>query len=77
MSKRVEAAVEKIRSKAGGRLRGFVLDLRSNPGGPFDEAIYLSDAFLDSGRIVSTKGRHTEEHHEANIGDIANGLPMP
>ena len=76
VSKRVETAVEKIHSQAGGRLRGFVLDLRSNPGGPFDEAIYLSDAFLESGRIVSTKGRHTEEHHEANIGDIAKGLPM-
>ena len=76
VSERVEAAVRKIRNQADERLRGFVLDLRNNPGGPFDEAIFLSDAFLESGRIVSTKGRHAGEYHNAGTGDVANGLPI-
>ena len=52
------------------------LDLRNNPGGPFDEAVIISDAFLEDGRIVSTKSRHHEEHHTAEAGDIADGLPI-
>ena len=53
-----------------------MLDLRNNPGGPFDEAVYMSDSFLQRGRIVSTKGRKRETHHDAELGDIANGLPI-
>ncbi|MBG03512.1 MAG: peptidase S41 [Rhodospirillaceae bacterium] len=76
VSRRVEDAVEIIRSKAGSNLKGFVLDLRNNPGGPFDEAIFMSDSFLEQGRIVSTKSRDGEAHHEAEAGDVANGLPV-
>ena len=76
VSRRVEDAVEIIRSKAGSDLKGFVLDLRNNPGGPFDEAIFMSDSFLEQGRIVSTKSRDGEAHHEAEAGDVANGLPV-
>lgn len=76
VSRRVEDAVEAIRTKVGHKLRGFVLDFRNNPGGPFDEAVYISDAFLENGRIVSTQGRDDEEHHEAKPGDIAEGLPI-
>jgi len=76
VSRRVEDAVGLIRSKAGSNLKGFVLDLRNNPGGPFDEAIFMSDSFLERGRIVSTKSREEEAHHDAEPGDVANGLPM-
>ena len=76
VGERVESAVDKIRYKTGSKLRGFVLDLRNNPGGPFDEAVIISDSFLEDGRIVSTKSRHHEEHHTAKAGDIADGLPI-
>ncbi len=76
VSRRVEAAVDDIRAQAGHKLRGFVLDFRNNPGGPFDEAVYISDAFLETGRIVSTKSRDSQEHHDAEPGDLANGLPI-
>jgi carboxyl-terminal processing protease len=76
VSRRVVAAVDDIHAQAGQKLRGFVLDFRNNPGGPFDEAVYISDSFLESGRIVSTRGRDNEEHHDAKPGDLANGLPI-
>ena len=76
VSGRVEDAIDIIKLKAGSNLKGFVLDLRDNPGGPFDEAVYMSDSFLQRGRIVSTKGRKRETHHDAEPGDIANGLPI-
>ncbi|HEX8376026.1 MAG TPA: S41 family peptidase [Geminicoccaceae bacterium] len=65
---------------AGGieNVNGVVLDLRNNPGGLLDQAIYTADAFLDAGEIVSTRGRHTEdgERYNATAGDLAEGLPM-
>jgi carboxyl-terminal processing protease len=65
---------------AGGieNVNGVVLDLRNNPGGLLDQAIYTADAFLDAGEIVSTRGRHTEdgERYNATSGDLAQGLPM-
>ena len=76
VSHRVEDAVEIIRSKAGSDLKGFVLDLRNNPGGSFDEAIFMSDSFLEQGQIVLTKSRDGEAHHKAEAGDVANGLPI-
>jgi len=59
-------------------LTGFVLDLRNNPGGLLNEAISVSDAFLEKGEIVSTRGRHAENASRAYArpGDIANGLPL-
>lgn len=69
-------AVSAIKAKLGKRLRGLVLDLRNNPGGLLDQSIRISDAFLQDGRIVSTRERYTEYHHMAERGDIANGLPM-
>ena len=50
-------AVEKIFTEYGDSVKGFVLDLRNNPGGLLNEAIAVSDAFLDAGEIVSTRGR--------------------
>ncbi len=66
--------------EAGGmeKVTGFVLDLRNNPGGLLDSAIDVSDAFLDKGEIVSTRGRNPEdsERWNAEPGDLAMGKPM-
>ncbi|WP_111732579.1 S41 family peptidase [Roseovarius amoyensis] len=65
---------------AGGidKVSGVVLDLRNNPGGLLTQAIKVSDAFLDKGEIVSTRGRNPEdgERFNATQGDISDGLPM-
>ncbi|MDQ0314631.1 S41 family peptidase [Amorphus orientalis] len=60
------------------RLKGFVLDLRNNPGGLLDQAIAVSDAFLERGEIVSTRGREDNETQRFNArsGDLADGLPI-
>ena len=67
-----------LKQKAGGNLRGLVLDLRNNPGGLLDQAVSVSDDFLDQGEIVSTRARHPEESQRWNAkpGDIAAGLPV-
>lgn len=59
-------------------MKGVVLDLRNNPGGLLDQAISVSDLFLDKGEIVSTRGRHAQdtERDNATPGDITNGLPI-
>jgi carboxyl-terminal processing protease len=70
---------ENARNEIGAeRMRGVILDLRSDPGGVLDQAVAVSDLFLSSGRIVSTRGRNPESYqsYEATPGDIANGLPM-
>ena len=71
-------AVLDLKAKAGGNLKGFVLDLRNNPGGLLDQAVSVSDDFLDQGEIVSTRARHTEESQRWNAkpGDITGGLPV-
>jgi carboxyl-terminal processing protease len=60
------------------KLRGFVLDLRNNPGGLLDQAISVSDAFLERGEIVSTRGRNAEEtqRFNARAGDLAKNKPI-
>jgi carboxyl-terminal processing protease len=77
----VNAAVRAMWAQAGGRLAGFVLDLRSNPGGSLDEAVALSDLFITSGDIVSQRGRNASENefYKAETvfaGDAASGLPL-
>jgi carboxyl-terminal processing protease len=71
-------AVEKIKKEAGPKLKGYVLDLRNNPGGLLDQAISMVDAFVDKGEIVSVKARKAEDVQRWNAkpGDIANGLPI-
>ena len=71
-------AVEKIKTELGDKLVGFVLDLRNNPGGLLDQAVMVSDAFLEGGEIVSTRGRVQEnaQRFHATPGDITNGLPI-
>ena len=66
--------------EAGGidKVNGVVLDLRNNPGGLLNQAIRVSDEFLESGEIVSTRGRNPEdgERFNATPGDLAEGLPI-
>ncbi|MEM9524597.1 MAG: S41 family peptidase, partial [Pseudomonadota bacterium] len=71
---------EKIAEEAGGvgALSGVVIDLRNNPGGLLNQAIAVSDAFLDKGEIVSTRGRSPEDSNRVNAtpGDLAQGRPI-
>ena len=71
-------ALNSLRQQAGGNLRGIILDLRNNPGGLLDQAVQVSDDFLDQGEIVSTRARRQEDAQRWNArpGDIAQGLPM-
>jgi carboxyl-terminal processing protease len=60
------------------KLRGFIIDMRNNPGGLLDQAISVSDAFLERGEIVSTRGRNAEEtqRYSAKAGDLTKGKPV-
>nr|WP_232479289.1 S41 family peptidase [Roseomonas rosulenta] len=71
-------AMQQLRSQAGANLKGIVLDLRNNPGGLLDQAVQVSDDFLDQGEIVSTRARRAEDAQRWNArpGDIAQGLPV-
>ena len=71
-------AIQDLKQKAGGNLRGIVLDLRNNPGGLLDQAVSVSGDFLEQGEIVSTRSRHPEESQRWNAksGDITGGLPL-
>ncbi|MEE9139893.1 MAG: S41 family peptidase [Alphaproteobacteria bacterium] len=71
-------AITEIRGDAGDDLKGIVVDLRNNPGGLLDQAIAVSDVFLDKGEIVSTRGRRQEsaQRFNAHSGDMLGGLPM-
>ena len=75
----LEAAIEAIRKAVpDDKLKGYVLDLRLNPGGLLDQAISVSDAFLDRGEIVSTRGRDPKDvtRFDARAGDDVNGKPL-
>ncbi len=74
----LKKAMAKFREDLGDRWLGVVLDLRNNPGGLLDQAVAVSDAFLDKGEIVSTRGRDSDSTRRFNAqkGDLANGLPV-
>lgn len=74
----LEKAIKDIKDELGSDLIGYVLDLRNNPGGLLDQAISVSDSFLEGGEIVSTKGRYEEDNQKAMAtpGDLAGGLPV-
>ena len=74
----LKSAVGKFKTELGDKLSGFVLDLRNNPGGLLDQAVLVTDAFLEEGEIVSTRGRLQEnsQRFHASPGDIAEGLPI-
>jgi carboxyl-terminal processing protease len=73
-----KAAMIAIDKATGGKPLGYVVDLRSNPGGLLDQAIDVSDAFLERGEIVSQRGREKDdiERYYATPGDMAHGLPV-
>jgi carboxyl-terminal processing protease len=74
LRREITSAAEEI----GPGLRGYILDLRGNPGGLLDQAVAVSDLFLEGGRVVSTHGRHPDSHQyfEAGPGDVAGGKPV-
>ena len=67
-----------LTTQIGDKLKGYIIDLRNNPGGLLEEAVSVSDAFLDRGEIVSTRGRNAEEtqRRTAKAGDLAKGKPV-
>ncbi len=74
----IKNAVSRLKEEVGDGLKGYVIDLRNNPGGLLDQAISVSDAFLEQGEIVSTRGRDEDsaQRFNAKPGDIAGGLPL-
>ena len=74
----VKKAIAKFRDDLKNDLQGLVLDLRRNPGGLLDQAIAVSDLFLERGEIVSTRARKEEDAQRFNAkpGDILQGLPL-
>ena len=73
-----KAALVAIDKATGGHPLGYVIDLRSNPGGLLDQAVDVADAFLEGGEIVSQRGREKDdiERYYARPGDMAHGLPV-
>ncbi|HEV2043996.1 MAG TPA: S41 family peptidase [Sphingomicrobium sp.] len=73
-----EAALTAIDKATGGKPTGYVIDLRSNPGGLLGEAVRVSDAFLERGEILSERGRDKSDFQSwsAKPGDMAHGLPV-
>ena len=76
--KEISKAVQDARKKLKNKLAGIVIDVRNNPGGLLDQAVAVSDLFLDKGEIVSTRSRNEEDtvRYTAQNGDIASGLPI-
>ena len=76
----LEEGITKQIEKAGGidKVSGFVLDLRNNPGGLLTQAVLVSDAFLEKGEIVSTRGRNVQDSDRRNAkpGDLTQGKPL-
>ncbi len=74
----VRKAIADFRTEIGNDLQGVVLDLRNNPGGLLDQAVSVSDDFLERGEIVSTRSRKAEDtqRYNARPGDLTNGLPI-
>jgi carboxyl-terminal processing protease len=76
----LKSAISDLKNQLGGdKIRGYVLDLRNNPGGLLDQAISVSNAFLNHGEIVSTRGRNADETQRFNArpgGDLTGGKPL-
>ena len=74
----LEKAMAEFDAKLGGKAKGYIIDLRNDPGGLLDMAISVSDSFLDRGEVVSTRGRNADESQRfaAQKGDLANGKPV-
>ncbi|MEC7671785.1 MAG: S41 family peptidase [Pseudomonadota bacterium] len=76
--KKIVSAVKEINKKSGNNIKGFIIDIRNNPGGLLDQAIKVTDLFLDKGEIVSTKTRDQSRKQRffAKKGDITNGAEI-
>ena len=76
--KMIEKALEKAKKDSKNKLKGVILDVRNNPGGLLEQAVGVSDLFLDKGEIVSTRSRNPEDtvKYTAQAGDIAKDLPI-
>ena len=74
----LETAVRDLKRQIGPGLKGYVLDLRNNPGGLLDQAVSVSDVFLDGGEVVSQRGRDVQdiERYNAHPGDQLHALPI-
>ena len=74
----LDNAIQDIKTKLGDKLKGYVIDLRNNPGGLLDQAVSVSDTFLERGEIVSTRTRRLEEtqRYNARPGDQTGGKPL-
>jgi len=74
----VRRAISELSTQAGGNLKGFVVDLRNNPGGLLDQAISVSESFMDRGEIVSTRGRNadTTQRFNARSSDMTKAKPV-
>jgi carboxyl-terminal processing protease len=74
----LKKAIADLTAQNGDKLKGFILDLRNNPGGLLDQAISVSNAFLNRGEIVSTRGRNADETQRftARPGDLTKGKPV-
>ena len=78
-AEKLKEAIQTLTKNIGpAKIKGFVLDLRNNPGGLLDEAVAVSDLFLTQGEIVSTRSRKPEDtvRFSAKAGDETNGLPL-
>jgi carboxyl-terminal processing protease len=78
VGEQVKSALLSIDKATGGHPIGYIVDLRSNPGGLLDQAVDVADDFLDSGEVVSQRGRTKDdiERYYARPGDMAHGLPV-
>jgi carboxyl-terminal processing protease len=75
----LEAGLKDVTAEIGAeKIKGYVIDLRNNPGGLLNQAISVSDAFLEKGEIVSTRGRNADdsERYNAEPGDLTGGKPI-
>src|SRR3989449_5670872 len=74
----LKKAITDLSTQASDKLKAFIVDLRNNPGGLLDQAISVSDAFLEKGEIVSTRGRNAEDtvRFNARAGDLTKNMPV-
>ena len=74
----LQKAIADLDKKMDGKEKGFILDLRNNPGGLLQQAIAVSDVFMEKGEVVSTRGRNPDqvERYTAQKGDLTNGKPL-
>jgi len=75
----LKLAIDKLKQDIGkDKVKGYILDLRNNPGGLLDQAELVGDAFLNKGEVVSTRGRHADQNmrYDARPGDLTDGKPI-